>query len=334
MWEADLRPHDVTAVPVAALQRRASAMRRHEEPAQGGIHGTPWQDLEEDLEECIAAWQDSNRQQPADGTTQCGQGPYYSPLLYGASRSRGSSALAPELPSGTVEQMGPVISVNIGGTVFNTTATTLRKAPFFDAVLRHAEEGSLGATVDDDGRLFVDRTGELFGYVLGYLRSGHWLLRDRANDLDFVDALREEARFYGIDAVKDRLPMPRISEYVTLWQFCQDTSLYVDCLEQTIREDPDHQGLFRLCKYSGGLPLDQHTCTQRFKATSHSVQSVVAYFANRGFSLQHVTEGAMITHTTSADGQSRSGHGTQYVLSRRTTFPSLLQPPSTPPMTP
>merc|ERR1712060_545134 len=121
----------------------------------------------------------------------------------------------------------------------------------------------------------------------------------------------------GLDN-RGRMPLPRISEYATVWQFRDDISPYVDCLEQTIREDPDHQGLFRLCKYSGGLPLDQQTCTKRFKATSHSLQSVIAYFAMRGFSLQHVVEGSMVTHTTSSDGQIRSGYGTQYILSRST----------------
>lgn len=38
----------------------------------------------------------------------------------------------------------------------------------------------------------------------------------------------------------------------------------MDCLEETIRQDRDHQGLFRLCKYFGGLPLDQQTGTKRF----------------------------------------------------------------------
>jgi hypothetical protein len=195
-------------------------------------------------------------------------------------------------------------------------------------MLRIVEEGDMATTVDGEGRLFVDRSGVLFSYILTYLQSGHWLLRDRHGDPQFIDALRDEAGFYGLDVSRDRLPVPRISEYATVWQFREDASLYVDCLEQTIREDPDHQGLFRLCKYSGGLPLDQQTGTKRFKATSLSVQSVIAYFAMRGFSLQHVVEGSMINHTTSADGQGRSGHGVQYILSRLTTMVSL---PWTPP---
>jgi hypothetical protein len=196
-------------------------------------------------------------------------------------------------------------------------------------MMRYSEEGAMGTTTDDDGNIFVDRSSELFSYVLEYLRSGNWVLRDKASDPEFVDALREEAGFYGLEACGDNLPVPRIAEYVTVWQFREDSSLYVDSHEQTIREDPDHQGLFRLCKYSGGLPLDQQTCTKRFKATSHSVQSVIAYFAGRGFRLAHVVEGSMITHTTSVDGQSRSGHGIQYILSRVTSFTSSWDPPDT-----
>mmetsp|Transcript_3500 Transcript_3500/g.11558 ORF Transcript_3500/g.11558 Transcript_3500/m.11558 type:complete len:355 (-) Transcript_3500:76-1140(-) len=293
-----------------------------------GTGGTPWQDLEEDLAECIAVFQ--------EGFVSGGShGPLQFPWAQGC--SRGSMTRAQSSACAAEEHLkflgSPVLTINVGGKAFRTTTSTLRKAPFFDSMLRLAEEGQLGMTVDEAGRFFVDRSGDLFSYVLDYLRSGHWLLRDRAADFEFMDALREEASFYGLEQVKDRLPMPRISEYVTIWQFRDDTSIYVDCLEQTIRQDPDHQGLFRLCKYSGGLPLDMQTFTKRFKATSHSVQSVVAYFAMRGFSLQQVLEGSMITHTTSADGQTRNGMGAQYILTRGTSFPSSWQVEGTPPNT-
>jgi len=281
------------------------------------------QDLDEDLAECIAAWQESGHHQHSQ--------PLEFSRLVCPRTPGGRSRSSHEKEAARQEHVpfGPVLSVNVGGEIFRTTASTLRKARFFDSMLRYAEEGAMSTTVDDVGRVFVDRSGELFRYILDYLRSGHWLLRrDHATDPEFVDALREEAGFYGLDAMLDRLPVPKISEYVTVWQFRDDVSLYVDSHEQTIREDPDHQGLFRLCKYSGGLPLDQQTGTRRFKATSHSVQSVIAYFAMRGFKLQNVVEGAMITHTTSADGQSRSGDGVKYILSRFTPFPMQLTPPN------
>eukprot|EP00928_Gymnodinium_smaydae_P073149 TRINITY_DN56391_c0_g1_i1.p1 TRINITY_DN56391_c0_g1~~TRINITY_DN56391_c0_g1_i1.p1 ORF type:complete len:356 (+),score=59.18 TRINITY_DN56391_c0_g1_i1:98-1165(+) len=293
------------------------------DPGLGARHASqavqPSPRSDEDLEECIAAWQRSSTH-----LHQCSEQFSLYPLpRMPAARSpvNNDSKLTASQHARVRAPAGPVLLVNVGGELFRSTASTLRRAPFFDSLWRHAsEDGGFGTTLDSDGNIFVDRNAELFSLVLAYLQSGHWLLRDRVNDIQFVDALRDEANFYGLDATKDRLPIPKISEYATVWQFQEDASLYVDCLEQTIREDPDHQGLFRLCKYSGGLPLDQQTCTRRFKATSHSLQSVIAYFAMRGFSLQHVIEGSMITHTTSADGQNRSGPGVQYILARQTMF--------------
>mmetsp|Transcript_59428 Transcript_59428/g.128516 ORF Transcript_59428/g.128516 Transcript_59428/m.128516 type:complete len:288 (-) Transcript_59428:59-922(-) len=265
------------------------------------------EDLEEDLTECIAVWQERGPRRPGDEVPRA---------LVSPSRSTVRETSFNQADS----ESGPVLAVNVGGQVFRATESTLRKAPFLDSLLRHYHGGELGATLDDEGRCFVDRPSRLFGYILDYLRSGYWVLCEHASDPDFVEALQEEACFYGLNASQSCLPATRMNEYVTAWQFRDGTELYVDCLETTIREDPDHQGLFRLCKYSGGLPLDQQTCTKRFKATTHSMQSVIAYFAMRGFCLRHVVGGTMITHTTSADGQSRTGLGVQYLLSRLTTF--------------
>lgn len=258
-------------------------------------------DDEEDLAENAAAWKEIWRKRTTSG---------------GLAHSR-----LTDRPSSALEQQGPLVRVNVGGTIFNTTAETLRKAPFFDSMLRHVQDGLLGTPLDEGGHIFIDRPPELFGTILAFLRSGRWSLDHSSHDVEFIGALRQEASFYGLDDVRDQFPLPMISEYVTLWQFHDDMSLYVDCMEQTIREDPDHQGLFRLCKYSGGLPLDQQTCTKRFKATSQSVQSVLAYFATRGFALQKCLEGSIITHTTSADGLGRIGHGTQHILVRKAAYP-------------
>jgi len=304
----------IRQAPLAPLSA-CSGSRRSDQGSKMEQQGLMISDIDEDLAECIAAWH------------QSGHSGQVTPQM-GLNRSQ---QLVPVSWQTQEQSFGPVFSVNVGGEIFRTTTATLRKSRFFNSMLKYAEEGAIGTTVDDGGLLFVDRPSELFAYILEYLRSGTWLLRNKAEDPEFVEALREEAGFYGIDESvgSGRLPAHRVTEYVTVWQFLDDTSVYVDSHEQTIREDPDHQGLFRLCKYSGGLPLDQQTCTKRFKATSHSVQAVIAYFATRGFKLQHIVEGSMITHTTSADGQSRSGQGVQYVLSRFTSFSPNWTPPNT-----
>ncbi|CAE7586003.1 cya1 [Symbiodinium natans] len=197
-------------------------------------------DEHKDLTECIAAWQETG------GRTF----PDFGRIV---SRSPGSTQRLQENEAGRSELFGPALVLNVGGTLFRTTPSTLRKAPFFDSMLRHTVEGGFGATVDSEGHYFVDRSGFLFRYVLEYLRTGFWLLGEKACDLEFIDAIRAEASFYGLEG-DQQLPVPRITEYVSVWQHKDDTSIYVDCLEQTIREDRDHQGLFRLCKYFGGLP--------------------------------------------------------------------------------
>ncbi|CAE7517804.1 kctd6 [Symbiodinium sp. CCMP2592] len=180
-------------------------------------------DEHKDLTECIAAWQETG------GRTF----PDFGRIV---SRSPGSTQRLQENEAGRSELFGPALVLNVGGTLFRTTPSTLRKAPFFDSMLRHTVEGGFGATVDSEGHYFVDRSGFLFRYVLEYLRTGFWLLGEKACDLEFIDAIRAEASFYGLEG-NQQLPVPRITEYVSVWQHKDDTSIYVDCLEQTIREE-------------------------------------------------------------------------------------------------
>lgn len=257
---------------------------------------------DEDLSDCIVAWQAS-----ASASSPC-----LAALSMRSRSSARSSVLAGHSP---VEAFGPVLSLNVGGMMFHATASTLLQAPYFRDILEN-QPGVATRPLVEGANIFVDRPGELFGHILEFLRVGQWLIFEKGLDSDFASALQDEACFYGLDEFRDCTPVWRVSEYATVWQFQNDIALYVDCHEQTIREDPDHQGLFRLCKYIGLFPLDQQTSTKRFKATSHSLQSVMTYFAIRGFSLQHVVRDCVVTHTTSAEGQHRSGSGTQYIMHR------------------
>lgn len=215
-------------------------------------------------------------------------------------------------PSPRSNEPSFLVDLNVGGELFRTTASTLMRTPFFERLLGE-DGGEMGIPKTADGHYFIDRPGTYFSIILEYLRMRQWPVDSRMEDPCFLEALRDEANFYGIDK-EEQLPPLRIPEYVTIWQFREDTALYIDCLEQTLRDDPDHQGSFRLCKYFGVLPLDAKTNTKRFKASTQSLHSVLAYFAARGWSLNHIVEGSLITHTTSADGQSRTGHGVQYIL--------------------
>ena len=86
-----------------------------------------------------------------------------------------------------------VIRLNIGGVHFDTTPQTLSAIPFFAPVI----EQRIGYAVDKDDRFFVDRSGELFGIILQFLRT-----RKRPSQnvlLACGQDLLSECQFYGID---------------------------------------------------------------------------------------------------------------------------------------
>jgi len=127
---------------------------------------------------------------------------------------------------------GSPLVLNVGGVLFTTTPSTLEKAPFFEAMLRHhrlseaadhrspshrSPSGSLGRSVDHHGHLFVDRSGFLFEYVLEYLRTGFWLLGDRGRNRTFLEALRAEALFYGLEGPVPEIFTAEVTEYFSIW---------------------------------------------------------------------------------------------------------------------
>lgn len=99
-----------------------------------------------------------------------------------------------------------VIQLNIGGTGYTTTMRTLfRESDSFFPQL-FAENGlekySNVASKLSDGSIFVDRDGELFMYILDYLRSGKLILPDNFKE---TARLREEVIFYQLEGLSQLL---------------------------------------------------------------------------------------------------------------------------------
>lgn len=97
--------------------------------------------------------------------------------------------------------MNSVITLNVGGTLYTTTQSTLLKYP--DSMLGALVSKDFASTLDGNGHLFIDRDGEAFKYVLNFLRSSQLCLPSNFTDIDLLAA---EADFYQvtplIDAVK------------------------------------------------------------------------------------------------------------------------------------
>uniref|UniRef100_A0A5S6R438 BTB domain-containing protein n=1 Tax=Trichuris muris TaxID=70415 RepID=A0A5S6R438_TRIMR len=91
-----------------------------------------------------------------------------------------------------------VIKLNVGGTHFTTSRSTLTWIPdtFFTSLL----SGRIPTLKDDSGAIFIDRDPKLFYIILNYMRSKQVDLRE----VELV-ALRHEAQFYGIGPLVRRL---------------------------------------------------------------------------------------------------------------------------------
>ena len=84
---------------------------------------------------------------------------------------------------------GKIIILDVGGTKFKTTDSTLNKSGFFKGLL----SGTFG-DIQQDGSYFIDRNAEYFKYLLDYLRYDYVLIPS-----EIASILAMEAAYYQID---------------------------------------------------------------------------------------------------------------------------------------
>ncbi|KAK3600777.1 hypothetical protein CHS0354_009206 [Potamilus streckersoni] len=111
---------------------------------------------------------------------------------------------------------GEIIHLSVGGVEYKTTRATLCKYP--NSMLGAMFSSTLSTHVDQTGCYFIDRDGEIFKYILNYLRSSRLSLPTGFANLD---QLSLEADFYQI--------LPLIKELKELKE-----------MEQRLRVSPTH----------------------------------------------------------------------------------------------
>jgi len=86
----------------------------------------------------------------------------------------------------------PPVSLNVGGVIYYTTLSTLIKEK--DSMLSSMFSGRHNLVKDENGHYFLDRDGQLFRYILNYLRTSKIpdLSDNELNDL------RVEAEYFSI----------------------------------------------------------------------------------------------------------------------------------------
>ena len=87
---------------------------------------------------------------------------------------------------------GDIVELNVGGSVFTTTFATLTSRS--DSLFSRMFSSPLGVQRDRKGRIFIDRSGALFAYVLDFLRTGQFL----SLPSHLRRAVEEEMLFYSI----------------------------------------------------------------------------------------------------------------------------------------
>lgn len=85
-----------------------------------------------------------------------------------------------------------IVKLCVGGTVFMTTRSTLTQHNSF---LSQLINSTIGVALDNDGNIFIDRNGDLFKYILEFLRSGYV---PNFTDITALKQLTKEADFYQI----------------------------------------------------------------------------------------------------------------------------------------
>jgi hypothetical protein len=96
------------------------------------------------------------------------------------------------------EQQDGRIRLNVGGYRYDTSVPTLRRVPdnLFDAYF----SGRYAQNVCEDGSIFIDRDGMLFGHVLEYMRDGvvSVMEQDELSRMGLLRRLKREFSYFLI----------------------------------------------------------------------------------------------------------------------------------------
>ncbi|CAH1779977.1 unnamed protein product [Owenia fusiformis] len=92
------------------------------------------------------------------------------------------------------------VHIDVGGTIYTSSLETLTKYP--ESKLGKMFNGSIPIVLDSlKQHYFIDRDGEIFRYILNYVRTSELLLPD---PFPHLDMLLYEAKFYDIpDMIRD-----------------------------------------------------------------------------------------------------------------------------------
>ena len=94
-----------------------------------------------------------------------------------------------------------MVVLNVGGVKYTTTIQTLLG---FESMLKARFSGNYSMEPQNDGSYFFDRDGDLFKYILQYMRTGGLLLPETWTRTDLL-RLYQEATYFSMSSLSDEL---------------------------------------------------------------------------------------------------------------------------------
>ena len=96
---------------------------------------------------------------------------------------------------------GPRIVLDVGGTHYSTSRSTLTKYPESMLGVMFSGRHDLETMQCKDGSFFIDRDGTHFRHILNYLRDGEEVVESFPRSPDGLSELIREAKFYQLDGL-------------------------------------------------------------------------------------------------------------------------------------
>jgi hypothetical protein len=140
-----------------------------------------------------------------------------------------TTTTATQRPTGKTEW----VKLNVGGTHFLTTKTSLCKDPKSFLYRLCQDSSDLGSEKDETGAFLIDRDPKYFGPVLNFLRHGKLVIDKNLAE----EGVLEEAEFYNITELI-KLIKERISSRDSLSATCDIKHVYrvIQCHEDELTQ--------------------------------------------------------------------------------------------------
>eukprot|EP01032_Pedospumella_encystans_P010211 gene10211-11951_t len=202
-------------------------------------------EVKENAAEALKTTTEKNNKLVADATAQAA-------AIQAESAKERAAWEAEKASVADIQKFKPVVKVNVGGTKFTTSLTTLCRFP--NTMIGTMYSGRHELVQDEEGYHFIDRDGTHFRYILNYLRSPETFECELAGAA--LKELKSECEYYGLK--KLMFPYTPLAPFKTR-----------DISNESIVVAQDQHGIYkvngvpvRMCKHCG---LGDYAATSKAK---------------------------------------------------------------------